>query len=204
MLQFIGGIVLGAIASLVLDRLYRRYERARESRVRVRITSGTFIGIEGEGMRFTIRNLSAASLPPFRIAIFHPDRGTAWMFGDFNAAALLPDQERQFTLNLISSQRKVEPMVEHWFWHAKHQKLDNPTGVGFIFRLVMESSDKVLYENVRIGQTFADVVIRACRNGNFNVMSYQESMALQDLDREYIREQSALLARLEKDRKSAA
>src|SRR4051812_6448330 len=101
---FAGGIILGAIASLIADRTYRRFERRRETRVRVRIRAGTFLSVGGmEGITFTVSNLATVALPPYQIILYHPGRGSLSMFDRGSDKALLPDQDREHKLELVRS-----------------------------------------------------------------------------------------------------
>ena len=181
--------------------------------MRLRVRNSVFWGVEGGGITFHIANLSAVPLPPYRILLFHPGRGTLALFEDSKNVPLLPDQERQHNLELIRNQirpgsitnKQMHSSLLAWFEHVQGQRIENPTGAEVVFRLVMEHSEKVLYENAKAGEAFSNVIIRVCRTGDLlrGGPSVQEIMDMQDWDPQYIRQQEAMVARLRLNKPAA-
>ena len=68
----IAGLILGAILGVVADRLWFRYERIPK----LDIVGGESMGVDGEGYHFTITNRGILEIPPYKIYIYHPCRGS--------------------------------------------------------------------------------------------------------------------------------
>jgi hypothetical protein len=121
---------------------------------------------------------------PYRIVIFHPDRGSLSMFDDANVSSLLLGQERMHHADILENNQPVM-RIEKWFRLARAELLKNPTSAGFIFQLRMESSDHVIYKSARIGETLANIVIRSFDSKTLTGGTYEEALALQDVRRHW-------------------
>lgn len=95
-MQFFSGLLLGAILSVFVDRLWRRYEQTPKF-------SGCisyFRDVNGEGVKYTIENCSRVAIPDFEITLQHPRFGCLRIFDPDKSGDFLPTQRRVFTCYL--------------------------------------------------------------------------------------------------------
>lgn len=180
MLATIGWIVFGAVAGVAVDRIWRTYEQRRDSRVRIRLAGGTTHDVDGNcGVHYTISNLGHSALPGYKIVLFHPLRRSLSFFEGCVSTPLLPGQHREHVGTLLSSGQPHD--VTKWFWHAGFAEVEHPTGDGCVFRLMMESSDRILYQNARVGESLARIMIQSREDRTLDMMSSDDAILMQDL-----------------------
>jgi hypothetical protein len=157
MLEFVGGLALGAILGVVADRLWRK----TESRVVVRIRGGAYDNYLGqEGFTLTVHNEGKSPLPPFRPCLFHPMCGSFFYFKADSEGELRPNQKRRYEWAILE-RGKVRDHHPNLTVMGDGTPID-PPGSGFVFRLVLENSDQVLYENARLGSAFVRLLLKVC------------------------------------------
>ena len=97
MIEFIAGLVLGAIFGVVADRVWEKFEK----KARLHMTISSFRNIrQEEGLKYKVRNVGASEIPDFQILLWHPDRGSMMAFNTTVCGPLLPDQTREFSCTL--------------------------------------------------------------------------------------------------------
>lgn len=119
----------------------------------------------GSGIELKIRNISSEDFPPYFVSIVHPDRGNWNCFPSKRSGPLLPEQERTHRCVVVPSSGQISP----FFGIFRHEvpKLRAIDPDKFTFRLVLEDSDKSLYENARFGRALAKLLgqAKAAANG---------------------------------------
>lgn len=166
-IEFGIGLVLGAVFGVVVDRLWARFEE----RPRLQLRSGYFEKIEGvRGINCTVRNVGRANIPDYRIALFHPSRGSTFAFSAEDSGPLLPDQERLHEC-LLSVQGK--PCDYFTAWLALESSGNAPTAdpKDYEFRVVMSKSDRVLFSSKPMGRALADIWRATARGDEFSTPS---------------------------------
>lgn len=96
-MQFLTGLVLGAILSVVVDRFWRRYY---EQMPRFAGSLSYFRDTEGDGVRYTIENYSRVTIPDFEITLHHPQYGCLRIFDPAKSGDFSSTQRRDFTCYL--------------------------------------------------------------------------------------------------------
>lgn len=174
MLEFVSGLVLGAILGVIADRLWARFE----NRVRVQVRgSHSFTSAGQKGFVFKVRNVGKVTIPPYRISLFNPGRGSFLVFDKEPPGELLPQQEDNHSCWLIGPRGPDEHLC-NWFSSLSADEIS-----GFAFRLVMENSDRVLYENSLIGQSLVKQFVHVCQSGNLQGLTGIEAGQLHSRDR---------------------
>ena len=138
-------------------------------------------GIDAEGthsIRFTIRNTGSKTIPPYGICIFHPRRGSLFMFPSKVSGELLPDQEREHIMPVFVHGQKAR-FCPNLSTDRNGRPLTDADDRGVAFRMVLEHSDKVLYENERVGLAFVRVLRKALDQGSLQDISFEEWMEMQ-------------------------
>ncbi|MFC1597513.1 TIR domain-containing protein [Planctomycetota bacterium] len=133
--------------------------------ISVEITGGYIEDIRRfTGISFTIKNIGDNSIPPYKPCIYHPTCGTIFGFPSEVSGELLPDQEREHISRLFEC---GQPSV---LWSNMEtdrdgRPLTEEDDQKFAFRMVLEHSEKVLYEHRRLGLAFVRVVRKAFERG---------------------------------------
>lgn len=70
MLEFVAGLVLGAILGVAADRVWTRFEKIP----RFRIKGGFFVALRDErGMTLKVQNAGTTEIPPTKLSSFTPN-----------------------------------------------------------------------------------------------------------------------------------
>jgi|688.fasta_scaffold159269_3 hypothetical protein len=147
MIEFIVGLVVGAILGVIADRIWERFEK----RPRIQMTMGYFENREHEkGLRYTVRNIGFSEVPDFEIVLWHPNRGTMSAFSSKQSGPLLPDQSRNYQCVLVQN-GYPEPFLKRWISHEKGQHVLEPVFDQFKLLVKMQNSDRVLFESTKMG-----------------------------------------------------
>jgi hypothetical protein len=158
-IEFGLGLVLGVAA----DRLWTRFEE----RPRLQLRTGYFETIERVcGINCTVRNIGKADIPDYRIAIFHPLRGSTFAFTAEDSGPLLPDQERLHECPL-SVKGKPCDYFRHWIGleSSDNEPIADPND--YELRVVMCKSDRILFSSKPMGTAIADIWRAAGRGDDF-------------------------------------
>lgn len=157
MLEFLGGLILGAVLGVFADRLLRRFE----SITRVNISVSLFENIMSQkGFGFTVKNVGMAEIPLYKMCLFHPVRGSFYAFHNVRPGPLLRGQQDEHNLMVLLNGHVTEA-IRQWFYPGS---LDDPRKGqkgGYSLRLVMEKSERVLYENTTMGECLAEILKHA-------------------------------------------
>jgi len=178
MILFIIGLILGAILSVIADRLWRQYER----RPKLDISCGEFldrtIGGIDEGYDFTITNRGDVEIPPYKIWIYNPSHGSISFFVRDREGSTLPGQKLVHRFIMIRNQ-KLLAVFPDLYRDRNSNPMNNAQKDKFVFRLISEKSDKKIYENENIGSAFVKVFQNTRENGSFSKNTYDDMKALQ-------------------------
>jgi hypothetical protein len=182
-MQFIIGLILGAILGVLADRLWSWVERI----IRVDIKGGYFQNIKREeGFHFAITNKGTTDIPPYRICIFHPQRGSLFVFSiKENVGTLIPGQTDEHQC-VVLKQGKVDTFLANWFFHVKNEQVTHVDITKFAFQMVMDKSKKVLWQSNSIGNALANQFVKVITEKNFKGITYQEAMAIETSTQPYI------------------
>lgn len=129
----------------------------------VKIAAGYFQDRKGDGMFFQVTNVGRETFPPYKVGIYHPKYGSKFIFPSENSGPLLPDQVRKHQFRMFD-----DGQLRRTF-HTSDDDID-----GYRFRLVLENSDKVLFESKTIGQGFAKLMRRIAADGAFGKESPED------------------------------
>lgn len=174
MLEFVAGIVLGAILGVVADRLWSQVEK----QPRLELQIGFFSNVKNEeGLSYTVRNVGTAELPDYRIGIFHPARGTLYAFPSKQSGPLLPDQVRTHDCVLIGNGMPND-LIANWIFRERDKMLQEIEIKEFSLRVVMTDSKRILFESSRIGNAVARQWLQAAKTGEFGNTTWEENQAM--------------------------
>jgi Predicted nucleotide-binding protein containing TIR-like domain len=163
---------VGPASTAIADTI-KRVGRRQDRGIRVQIVGGFFMDIGGQGLHLNVTNAGTKAIPPYKIALFHPKLGTYFMFPSEQSGELLPDQKREHKATLLGG-----AMAHQWLPHFQVDREGNRLNdEEFVFRLVLENSDKVLYENKRIGVGFARAMLKILTSKSLD-LTFDETMEL--------------------------
>ncbi len=178
MILFVTGLIVGAILSVIADRLWRQYERSPK----LDISCGEFFDTSGgglsEGYQFTITNRGDVEIPPHKIWIYNPSRGSISLFTRNREGSTLPGQKLEHRCIMIRNQ-KLLSVLPDLYRDRNNNPMNEIQKSEFIFRLVLDSSDKIIYENKKIGNAFVGLFQNARENKSIRGNSSNDMMALQ-------------------------
>ena len=151
MIEFIAGMVLGAVLGVIADRVWERFE----NRLRIQMTISYFMNRHHEkGLCYTVRNVGVSEIPDFEIVLWHPNCGTMSAFSSKQSGPLLPDQSRAYQYGLVQN-GSPEPFLYHWISHEKGQLVLEPMFDQFKLLVKMQNSERVLFESTKMGVAVA-------------------------------------------------
>jgi hypothetical protein len=154
--------VNGTLRSAVGPACTQIEDRIRELGCRnassvVSITGTVFIQQTiGKGVSIKVRNVGDDIFPPYEIVIEHPKVGTWRIFSSTKSGQLLQDQEREHRC-LVHPTSGEQPLFVRAF-REDSELLTGERYEDFVFRLVLEDSDKVLYEHPTLGPPLAKLI----------------------------------------------
>ena len=173
-LTFLVGLIVGAILGVFADRVWSRVEK----RVRVGITYGEFKDIRyGEGIEFTIKNMGFKNIPPYRIALFHPDKGSLFIFQRESSEPLLPGQQDEHRCTL-SRKDVSQDFIKSWFVQQDRESERQQEIQEYRLRLVMDKSARILWESHAMGSALARLFAKAYLTSSTTPATWEEAMAL--------------------------
>jgi hypothetical protein len=146
--------------------------------VSVKIRATCEINVEGQqGINFTVKNAGSKAIPPYKICIVHPRCGTFFMFPSKVSGELLPDQERShFMCVLVGGQpARFCPDLKR---DQEGKPLTDTDDQEFAFRMVLEHSDKVLYESKKIGLGFVRALRKVLDQRTIAAVLYEDFLQM--------------------------
>ena len=150
-MNFLVGLFLGAILGVAADRIWSYFEK----RPRFHLKIGYYEGFRGDrGHSYTVRNVGTSEIPDYKIGLFHPNRGTLFIFPSEQNGPLLPDQIRDHQCALFRN-GKSNDFIRKWLTHECDVELDEVTFTDFSIRIVMENSNNILFESRKMGNAIA-------------------------------------------------
>lgn len=174
MLEFLAGMICGAILGVIADRLWDRFE----ARPRFNICFGYSETAYGKttGYFFDITNAGSRPTPGYEIALFHPGRGTSFHFMNETPGVLEPDQTDHHESVVFNAGRPAD--LKRWIFHEQDKPVTDVQFDGFLFRLVMRKSDKILFESATIGNMLAELYVRSFQTGRTMGPTWEENQRL--------------------------
>ncbi|HUW19506.1 MAG TPA: hypothetical protein VMW16_09405 [Sedimentisphaerales bacterium] len=173
-LGLILGAVLGAVFGVTAERLWCRFEHIP----RLDIVGSVFQSIEGDGYLFEVTNRGNSEIPPYRIYIYNPRTGSIGFFTKDKEGSQLPNQKIEHSYAMIKDGELLSQFPDFY-----RDGNNNPMGQvernEFAFRLVLENSDEVIYENRQLGNAFVRVFQKARETRNVLLVNPYDLMALQ-------------------------
>ena len=144
-------LVVGVVLGVILDRTWRRFEQQPQ----FHLQCGIFDNIEQEcGLVYTVTNVGASEIPEYDLTIFHPERGSLLVFNSKDSGPLLPGQKRMHYAVQTKS-GKVTDIIQHFFSYIDDKPVEHFSEEGFLFRIRLARSEKVLFESEKIGRALA-------------------------------------------------
>lgn len=168
---------LGAACTRI-ENVIRNLGTCADIQVSLEVTADSYLARRGEeGVAFTIKNVGTSPVPPYHLCIYHPRFGTWSVFPSEILGELLPHQEREHRTSILLCGEPEE------FWARARTGLNGSVLTDaddekFVFRVVLEHSDKVLYENRRIGRAFVRIVRRIVDERGLGGISVEEWIEL--------------------------
>ena len=146
----------------------------------VRIVGGEYFDTrkQMQGLFLEITNVGNKEIPPYTLWITHPKVGTCSGFTSNKSTSLLPGQRRKHISALFHQKTKTH------FWPSfTKDREGNPMNdaeqeeIALIMQL--EDSDRVLYQNNRLGKAFIAAVQKCTEHGAvINCLTHEEVLAL--------------------------
>jgi hypothetical protein len=167
-------LVVGAVLGVIADRLYCRFERF----ARLDVIGGVFVDAHTEGFTFTITNVGASDVPPVRICIYNPKVASVFMFVKNLQGIQLPGQSVEHKC-LVLRDKQLLLTYPDFYRNRNCTQLTEKEKNDFVFRLIVENSDKVVYESKTIGNSFVSVFQKIRRERTFECMTFEEAMSIQ-------------------------
>ena len=164
-------LVLGAVAGVFFERIYRRFV---ESVPRVSVLSSMTFWQGPPRFNLRVTNVGSEPLPPYDIVLRHPSRGSLRCFRRTEESERLPGQHEQFSLNFTPDQ--PDPRGDRQFYLNWLTVLPD-TGATMSdeeFRrwslqfVLTHSDDVALFENGPVGSAIADIIRCAAVSGEIN------------------------------------
>jgi len=177
-MEFIAVLILGAVLGVVADRLWRQYERVPKLDISCGEFFDTTSGVREEGYVFTITNRGICAIPPYKIWIYSPWRGSISFFISNRDESTLPNQKLVHRCFMIRNKELINAFPD-LYRDRNNNPIKEDQKNDFIFRLILENSDKIIYENRDIGNAFVKVFQRTRESGNFSENTFDDMMALQ-------------------------
>lgn len=151
---FLGGGLLGVI----LDRICRLVE----DRTRIDVWPSVSFGANNtQKLRINIRNAGNINLPPYRLGIFNPHRGSLYVFDCLIDTEQRPGEHRVFTL---PDDPERLAAIRRWLDHHDPTISDDRALRTFAIRLQPENIEEPLLLDWKVG-TALGAVLDAFTNG---------------------------------------
>ena len=174
MIEFIAGLVLGAIFGVVADRVWEKFEK----KARLHMTISSFRNIrQEEGLKYKVRNVGASEIPDFQILLWHPNRGSMMAFNTTVCGPLLPDQTREFSCTLYKSGSPVSFLAQ-WISHEGDHLVQNPCFNNFKLLVKMLNSETVFLESEKMGNAVAKEWYRSLIQKQPGRSTWEENKAM--------------------------
>ena len=174
-MEFVGGLLLGALLGVFADRLWEKWEK----RTRVSIQSGFFASCigEGSGLTLTITNNGMKDIPDYEVQLFHPARGSMSAFLTPAIGPLLSGQQREYRCPLLDRDLN-RPFFRNWFFHENDRVVTEFKFDDFRFRLKMKNSNVFLFESRDVGIALAKLWANVLLNGDLGSMTGEALFAI--------------------------
>lgn len=173
-MQFVLGLVLGAVLGVIADRLWSRFEQIP----RLDVIGSFFVSLDGDGFIFAITNRGRWEIPPVKICIYNPNRGSIFMFEKDKEGMQLPGQKIEHRC-LVLRNKKLLRQYPDLYRKPNGKPLSEMEKNAFVFRLVLENSERVIYENKSLGNSFVNVFQKVRDEKTFEGITFDEAMSMQ-------------------------
>ena len=173
-MEFVLGLVFGAILGVVADRLWTRFEQIPK----LDVIGGFFVSKDGDGFIFTITNKGPSEIPPVKICIYNPNYGSFFMFEKNKESGQLAGQDIEHRC-LVLKNNKLFLQFPDFYRKQSGEQLNDIEKNEFVFRLVLENSDRVIYENKSIGNSFVKAFQKVRDELSFKGITFNEAMSIQ-------------------------
>jgi hypothetical protein len=174
MLEFLFGLVVGAVLGVVADRIWERIE----ARAKFRLTPGIFQGRGADGISYTVENVGSRDIPPFDLALWHPLRGTMVLFSGTLDEPLGADRTRKFECVLKGCDPDELGMLRAYLYHEKDVPVATVKASDFAFRIRLRDSDRILFESSEIGDRLAAAIAESLKTGVVSVGTMEDFQRL--------------------------
>jgi hypothetical protein len=181
-MEFMAGLVFGAIFGVVADRVFT-YLVEKKVFVKIQAVFGQHIE-KGDYLSLQITNVGFESLPPYKVALYNPHSGTFFIFDHETKTERCPGQSDEFFIT-VKSLIKDKNIYLPWFTGIHSAPLNNASNSEsremtanefqeWQLRLVVDGGeDRILYHNNTIGVALVEVLRDTIQNGYLNATGEQ-------------------------------
>jgi len=160
-MEFFLGIILGGIAGVVIDRLYKRYV---EGIPRVRVSSSCSFSVGRASFNLEVLNQGNMQLPPYEVVLHHPTSGYFRCFPKIEESDRFPGQKEVFAFvhaptlpNAAESDRATLSFLT--LSPESHKPLSQEEFKKWKLELhLTHSHDVVLFEDAQAGAAIAEIL----------------------------------------------
>jgi len=159
------GAILGAIFSVTADRLWRRYEQCFRLDISFGESFDTIMGSLRKGYHFTITNRGKYEIPPYKIWIYNPLRGSISLFDRDRDQSTLPEQQLMHKCFMIIN-KELSACLPNFYQRINGDIMNEAQKSEFVFRLILDNSEEIIYENCDMGNAFVRIFQGVCRDNS--------------------------------------
>lgn len=172
MVTFLAGAVFGAIASVALDRLVRKFI---DSRPTVKVSSSCSYGVDGQKFTLVVTNIGSMQLPPYEIVLRHPKSGSINWFPKTQESERLPGQMDRFSFTLgrhygpeAQAEQRILLSTLTILPETRAQMSDEEFRQWRLQLILTNSDHIVLFEHAGAGSAVAEIVRGILLSGQVN------------------------------------
>lgn len=158
-MEFWAGVILGAIAGWLVDRLWQIVE----DRVRLDVDFTMRVRKAGFTLQVELTNVGKHPLQPHKVWLYSPYRGAiAGIFEPSEEGVQYPGQTRLHSI-AVGSNGVGAKAVASWMERVDPSAQGRANRDRVALRLVVVSGKKILYQNVRLGTGLAQCFVEWSR-----------------------------------------
>jgi hypothetical protein len=167
------GAVIGAVASAVVDRLFKRFI---ESVPKVRVSSSCSYGDDGQKFNLVVTNIGIMELPPYKVVLRHSKCGYISLFPKAEASERLPQQMERFSFSLggnytaTEHQQQMQGLLSMLtvLPETRTQMSDEEFKQWHLQLILTHSDNFVLFDHAKAGAAVAEIVRAILSSGQVN------------------------------------
>jgi len=149
--------------------------------IRVEISGAEHYSIHASdlALQLDVKNVGDVNVPPYFIQLAHPKLGRMQFFHTTISGSQLPGQVREHKYFMFRSPPGIGLHLPNLTHDNGGQPLGEVDDEQWSFQLVLEHSDKVLYQNSRLAKALVTVLRKVLQERGFENLTHAEMMGLQ-------------------------